>query len=200
MSSLFNTSNYSYAVARVIPGLQQIVGSITVIQNLNGAVEDIRNALLEGKSFSTLNEDIEKEQLLINNTMNGLKDFQRFNASIWRQLPILNSKTEVDIGAFSQLLLNQHADYNLSPLSGIYLATFKIHHAHCSDTPIGQYERLHWWVDLQIQATVNRLNDERESLEKKKCVPVCKRLDDIADAILTTIPVVGTLYNLPSLK
>lgn len=194
-----NVSDYNYTLACSLPVVQQIVGPLSLVKNVIGTMADISSAVFALESFTSINDEIEEVQRLIVKTTKKLKKLRVSNQTLKAALKSSNVFFEVDLRPPTQSLLDQQTKWNLPPPSIGFKALFD-KTCGCSKTPLGQYERLNCLVDYQILTEIERLRSAHNHLEMKKCVPICDRLDNIANSILTTIPVIGTLYNLPHLR
>jgi hypothetical protein len=178
-----------------MPFVQQIVGPVSIVKNVIGTVNDVSCAIFSLQSFTTINADIQEVQKVIKCTIDKLENLRISNENFKDLIENYYLTTKCDLNPSTRFLLEQITEWNLPPISQEVLRTFKIQK---HNTPMGQYLNLHQFVDFQIQTEVKRLKGGYEYLEMNKCVPLSDRLNNIANDIFTTIPLVGTLYNLPS--
>lgn len=189
-----NVSNYNYTLARSVPVVQQIVGPLSLLKNAIGTVSDVSTAIFSFQSFTAINNELMETQKEIKNKIAELEDLRMSNENLKDLLKDFHSTSQCDLEPATRFLLGLIIKWNLQPISQEVLKGIQIQN---DNSPMGQYLNLHRFVDLKIQTEVRRLVSKNKDIERKKCVPLCDRLGRIAKDVLTTIPVVGTLYNLP---
>ena len=209
MTAFLNTSNYSYTYASAIPVVQQIVGPLAFLKNVIGLVKDVANAIFSSKSFTTINAEITEKQNSIRTAIRELEAAQEVNKKNHALTTegYSNARyglSQVDLNfdpGFQKAImglksnLEKQQEY-LQPLSCDDLQFHnRLSSTYDFNSPMWSYDRHHWVVQNQIIITIRRAEAEYALLEVGRCMPLCERLHNIAISILTTIPVVGTIYN-----
>lgn len=193
MSNLLSVSSYNYTLACATPIVQQVVGPISILKNSIGTVNDISNAILSFQSFSAINIEISEMQKVIKRTVSSLEHLRKSNARLKVFLEsVYHSGFEFDLNPAIEALAKQQSKWKLPPLTDEFNKMIPKEEAK---TSMASFITLNRIVDLKMQIEISRLKNGYEYLESKRCTPICDRMDNIANAILTTIPFVGTLYN-----
>lgn len=203
MASLLNTQIRSYTVACAIPVVQQVVGASALLKNLIGLVKDVAWAIFSCESFTAIRDRVELKQNSIRNDIQVLRGLQTINNNALQVLQAadiqhLRSGIPVDFGPSIQVLLDQQNQWNLKPLSSDLMRM--IHSTYDASTPIGQYKILSCTVYMQIETKIAQLDSKCVNLDLWNCIPAVERLHNIAIAITSMTPVVGTIYNVVSLQ
>lgn len=199
MAAFLNTEYKGYAVAGTIPVVQQVVGLTALLKNLIGVVKDVAQAVFSCSSFTEVNERLDVQLLAKSNNIDALKLLEKTHQNVQKVLSNLLIRFEDNqLNGCIQTLKNQQTELNLEPLAPkIQDIIDRFHPAHSLK---GRYENLCYTVEQQIKNKISDLKWECDKLEIQKCQPGLERLHNIAIAILTFIPVVGTIYNGISLQ
>lgn len=209
MTAFLNTSNYSYTYASAIPVVQQIVGPLAFIKNVIGLVNDLAKAIFSSKSFTTINAEITEKQKELSTAIRELEAFQEVNNNSYTITTggYLNARyglSPVDLNSdlgFQNAIMGlrsglEKQQEDLQPLSCDQLLFLNSRPSiYEFNSPMWLYDRHYLAVQSQILNTIRLAETEIGFLEVGRCMPLCERLHNIAISILTTIPVVGTIYN-----
>ncbi|MBA3238616.1 MAG: hypothetical protein H0T62_09770 [Parachlamydiaceae bacterium] len=194
MASINLNSDSDYSTFGLFPVAQQILGIGTVLKNVIGAIKDIAVQILTcGKEQTPFSIENDPEYTRVNNKIEHLHDLDKFWADVQeKRNEISLEKINEHQNHFTDIINSMPEEYDLFPLSA---------------------ERQEYYKNLPQENHFDKFRcwtaERREQLENKKAaikacktpynlfevMPISERIQNIALGIITTIPIVATVYH-----
>lgn len=182
-----------YHVACAIPRVQTAIGLSFAIKDLVGIIKDIAMSTL----FKGYADDVTTNLDDLNTNDNLLTLMSEQNNYLY----LLGSKSSVH-SKYIASIEGMNDILNDLKVMGLFMPISEITHM-LHDNEQDPLIKIKAYTDARIEAAIQENNRQLNDLKKKsfftETVPANERLYNLATAVISAIPVVGTVYNVGAL-